>query len=138
MNKYVVVTLLLSCLACSSPTCKNKSNTSILFKEKLHDFGKLITGEPAAYQFKFTNSGKTPIILCDVKPSCGCTVAKWTRSPVKPGDSGFIEINFNAAFAEVFTKDIKVHYNGVDSPVTLSIQGEVQESDSSKNENCEE
>ena len=111
----------------------NQVKTSILFNQKVHDFSKISTDKPSEYKFVFYNSGKAPLTLNDVKPSCGCTAAEWTKNPILHGDSGYIKVNFHVTFSEVFNKEIKVFYNGADSPVTLNIKGEVQINDSIKN-----
>jgi len=59
------------------------------FNEEKHDFGKIPQGTPVTTVFEFTNIGKSPLILADVRPTCGCTIADYTKVPVKPGDKGF-------------------------------------------------
>jgi hypothetical protein len=62
-----------------------------------HDFGKIIAGDLVTYEFKFTNAGKSPLVISDAVASCGCTTPVWPRTPIKPGDSGSIKVTFNSA-----------------------------------------
>ncbi len=62
------------------------------------DFGDINKNDKVAHVFKFTNQGKIgDLIIINVSPSCGCTVPEWTKTPVKPGESGEIKIIFNTA-----------------------------------------
>lgn len=62
-----------------------------------HDFGKIIAGDKVTYEFKFTNAGKSPLIISDAVASCGCTIPTWPKQPIKPGESGGIKVTFNSA-----------------------------------------
>jgi Protein of unknown function (DUF1573) len=62
------------------------------------DFGDIKKDDKVEHVFKFTNKGKIgDLIIINVSPSCGCTVPEWTKTPVKPGESGEIKIIFNTA-----------------------------------------
>ena len=96
------------------------------FDKKLHDFGKIPQGEPVKCTFTFTNTGDGPIILTDVKPSCGCTTPLWPKEPIMPGQKAEIKAEFNAAADGVFDKTITVHSN-VDGPaIELKLKGNVE------------
>jgi hypothetical protein len=95
------------------------------FNEEKHDFGKISQGTPVTTVFEFTNIGKEPLILTNVQPTCGCTIADYTKTPVKSGDKGLIKITYNAAFAAPFTKTIVVTSNAKTPVKNLIIVGEV-------------
>ncbi|HWZ02918.1 MAG TPA: DUF1573 domain-containing protein [Mucilaginibacter sp.] len=95
------------------------------FNEEKHDFGKVPQGTPVTTVFTFTNIGQEPLILTDVRPTCGCTIADYTKTPVKNNDSGFIKITYNAAYAAPFTKTIVVTSNSKTPVKNLIIVGEV-------------
>ena len=67
------------------------------FENPLHDFGKIHSGDKVTYAFKFTNTGKSPLIVSDAVASCGCTKPEWPRTPVQPGESAAINVTFNSA-----------------------------------------
>ncbi|MBI3218965.1 MAG: DUF1573 domain-containing protein [Bacteroidetes bacterium] len=89
------------------------------------DFGKIKQGVPVTHEFKFTNTGKSPLIIVNAQPSCGCTTPDWTKTPVPPGGSGFIKATFNAAVAGPFNKTITVTANTQEGSTYLTIKGEV-------------
>ena len=63
-----------------------------------HNFGDVVLGDKVDHVYKFTNTGNEPLIITDVKVSCGCTLPKsWPRDPVMPGDTGELVISFNSA-----------------------------------------
>ena len=69
----------------------------IEFDKDLHDFGKLIAGEKAVYTFKFRNTGKSDLVISQVKSSCGCTVPRYPREPIGPGEKGEIKVTFDSS-----------------------------------------
>lgn len=91
-----------------------------------HDFGKIKQGVPVTHEFKFTNTGKTPLIITNVQASCGCTSPGWTREAVPPGGEGYVKATFNAANAGRFDKTVTVTANIESGFVTLSFKGEVE------------
>ncbi len=95
------------------------------FNEEKHDFGKIPQGKPVTTQFVFTNIGEQPLILTSVQPTCGCTVAEYTKVPVKKGEKGTITITYNAAAVGGFTKAIVVTSNAATPQKNLVISGEV-------------
>lgn len=95
------------------------------FEEETHDFGKIPQGKPVTYEFKFTNVGDSPIIISNVEASCGCTVPKYSSTPVKKGEAGVITATFNAAAIGAFNKVITVKSNAKTPVKYLYIKGEV-------------
>lgn len=95
------------------------------FNEEKHDFGKVPQGKPVTTIFDFTNVGEEPLILTEVRPTCGCTIADYTKTPVKKGEHGTIKITYNAAVVAPFNKTIVVTSNAKTPTKYLNIVGEV-------------
>lgn len=95
------------------------------FVEEKHDFGKVPQGKPVTTDFVYTNIGEEPLILTEVKPTCGCTIADYTKTPVKKGEKGSIKITYNAAVEAPFNKTIVVTSNAKTPTKYLVIVGEV-------------
>jgi len=50
------------------------------------DVGDISQGTVVTREFKFTNVGKRPLLIANVKTTCGCTVSKdWPTEPIAPG-----------------------------------------------------
>src|SRR5689334_6348391 len=77
--------------AAPSPKVDPASLAAFTWVSTIHDFGKIKLGVPVTHEFKFTNTGKTPLIITNVQASCGCTTPSWTKDPVPPGGSGYIK-----------------------------------------------
>lgn len=99
----------------------------IEFNEQTHDYGTLQKGGDGNCEFLFTNNGNEPLILSNVKASCGCTVPTWTKEPIMPGKTGSIKVRYNTNNVGSFTKSITVTSNAVNAPkLTLKIKGKVE------------
>jgi hypothetical protein len=118
---------LISVAACSEKSGEKteKKAARIDFKETGHDFGKIQFGGDGSYEFVFKNTGKSPLILDNVKSTCGCTVPEWPREPVAASGSGFIRVIYDTHRAGAFSKTLVVFSNASNSPVRLFIKGEV-------------
>ncbi len=104
---------------------QSNSGAEFKFTSETHDFGKIPQGKPVTHEFEFTNVGSEPIIISDVRPSCGCSVAEFTKTPVKPGETGKVTVKFDAAVRSPFTKNFVVRSNTKTPVKTLIIKGEV-------------
>jgi hypothetical protein len=108
----------------ASQTPPPVSNAKIKFTELSHNFGTVIEGDIARYEFKFTNEGTDPLVLENVHASCGCTTPKWPRDPIAPGASEMIIAEYNSnGRPGTFNKQITVNSNG--GEVVLTITGVV-------------
>jgi hypothetical protein len=99
---------------------------TINWNETTHDFGKIPVNVPAGVTFTVKNSGTAPILITQAKSSCGCTVAEYTKEPIKPGESGVVKATYNAAHAGPFTKTVTVTFDGIAVADVLVIKGEVE------------
>ncbi len=99
----------------------------IAFTEQEHNYGTIKKGGDGNCEFVFTNEGNEPLILSNVKASCGCTVPTWTKEPIMPGKTGTIKVRYNTNNVGGFTKTITVTCNAVNAPrTTLKIRGKVE------------
>lgn len=95
------------------------------FEEDAHNFGTIPEGPGAEVVFRFENRGKEPIVLQQVRPSCGCTTPSYSKDPVLPGKVGEIKAIYNTKGRPGgFTKSITVTSNA--GTKVLTIKGEVE------------
>jgi hypothetical protein len=97
------------------------------FKEEIFDFGEIVEKDgPVTHQFEFTNMLNRPVKILNVKPSCGCTTPDWTKEPVQPGKTGFIQARFDPKGRPgYFTKHLTVTSDAETNALTLQIKGTV-------------
>jgi len=87
--------------------------------------GQVELNKPVTVAFEFVNSGKSPLVISRVEPSCGCTAVNYSKEPIGPGQKGFVKTTYNAASVGVFTKNLTVFSNTADIRKVLCIKGEV-------------
>lgn len=96
------------------------------FEKESHDFGAVEEGKLAIYEFVFKNTGNQPIIISNVKASCGCTTPFWTREPVPPGGTGKVKAQYNSKGRPgTFAKSITITSNSQTPTKVLRINGVV-------------
>jgi len=96
------------------------------FESDIHDFGRIGQGEKVSFVFKFKNSGKRDLIISGQKATCGCTVADYPKNPVKPGESGQINVSFDSEGKKgMQTKTVTLTANTQPNTKVLTIKAEV-------------
>ncbi|NNC86265.1 MAG: DUF1573 domain-containing protein [Bacteroidia bacterium] len=98
---------------------------TIDFDKELHDFGKMEYAGDGTHDFVFTNNGKTPLIITNAKGSCGCTVPKWPREAIAPGESASINVRYDTKRVGPFTKTVTINSNASSAVKVLTIKGSV-------------
>jgi hypothetical protein len=95
------------------------------FNSETIDFGKVKQGVPAKGTYIVTNISKSPLIIEQANPTCGCTISDYTKEPIAPGKTGVINATYNAANAGHFEKHLTVKFAGVDEIKSIVLTGEV-------------
>ncbi len=99
----------------------------ITFEKTEHDFGKINEGDGrVSVDFEFKNEGMAPLVLSNVRASCGCTTPTWTKEPVEPGQSGKITVTYNPnGRPGRFQKTVTITSNASEPTKKVFIKGEV-------------
>ncbi len=92
---------------------ENSDGPRITFDKVRHHFGSIWHAEKVTYAYTFKNSGTEPLIIKEVKTSCGCTKPTYPKEPIAPGETGEVEVTYNSvgkqggqrATIRVFTND---------------------------------
>jgi len=105
-----------------------QKGAKIEFKSDTVDYGTTSKDEDNGMRsFEFTNTGDAPLIIKDVKSTCGCTVPTKPKDPIMPGKTGKIEVKYNMNPGPI-RKTITVESNAVNYPdgvVPLKLKGTV-------------
>lgn len=101
----------------------------IQFEETVHDYGTIQEGGNGTYEFIFHNRGDEPLLLNNVRSSCGCTIPEWPKEPIAAGKTGKIKVSYNTRITGPFTKSISVYTNADEKPIVLVIKGKVEEAE---------
>ncbi|RLD65209.1 MAG: hypothetical protein DRI84_07275 [Bacteroidetes bacterium] len=129
MNKaiYLVAVLILGLsLSSMKPSLPEGVKPHIQFENVKHNFGVFFQNGDGNWEFKFTNTGKEPLIIQNVHSSCGCTIAKRPSAPILPGQSSSIKVRYDTRRIGVFRKTITVTSNADNASIILEIRGEIK------------
>lgn len=136
----LAATALTACQQSKSKTAADSTSTDkpavvlspdapvISFEHGMYNFGKITQGEKVQYDFKFTNTGKSPLIINEATATCGCTIPEKPKDPIKPGESGVIKVVFNSTGKMgMQDKVVTITSNGNPSTTEVHLIGEVKE-----------
>ncbi len=93
------------------------------FEKETIDYGKIAQGSEGKRVFEFTNIGEAPLIIKDIKSTCGCTVPSKPEKPIMPGETGKIEVSYDTKRLGGFSKAITVYSNAKAERKMLKIKG---------------
>lgn len=144
MKKILIITILsLFVISCKESAANkiNKENLEIAkerdqeiklggaklnFDKTEHDFGIISEGDIVETIFKFTNTGKSELIITSAKGNCGCTVPDWPRQPILPGETGEIKVEFNSkGRPNLQQKNITITANTANGKEIIKVRAQV-------------
>lgn len=108
-------------------TLAQHQSKQLLFREETFDFGTVAEDKGSVtHEFVFTNNSQRPVKILTVQASCGCTTPGWSKEPVEPGKTGFIQASFNPKGRPgFFNKSLTVTTDLEANPIILQIKGQV-------------
>ena len=87
----------------------------ISFEQDVIDYGEVAKGSNGERVFVFQNTGDKPLLIKNVKTSCGCTVADYPKTAVAPGEKAEIKVGYDTNRLNNFSKTIEVYSNAVEN-----------------------
>ena len=119
--------LLLSFLAIAILSGAQTRDAQIAFDNEVHNFGTIKEeAGKVKHRFTFINTGASPLLIQDVKATCGCTAPSWSKEPIPAGGKGYVEAIFDPkGRPNAFTKYLYVMANTVPASTKLTISGTV-------------
>jgi len=104
------------------------SAQTISFDRTTFDYGNVKAGADGHRFFTVKNTGDKPLIISEVKPSCGCTTPEWSKDPILPGKTAQIKVGYNTGIKGAFNKLIEVYSNDpANNRSVLYIKGNVED-----------
>ena len=101
------------------------AQAEISFKSETVNYGEIAKGSDGVRVLTFTNTGNAPLIISEVKSSCGCTVPKKPDGPIAPGESNTIQVKYDTNRVGPIRKTVTVYSNAEEPVKALKIKGEV-------------
>jgi hypothetical protein len=95
--------------------------------EPVFDAGTVNKGEKIKALFKVKNTGKSPLVISEVKGSCTCTVADFPKKPILAGQTGDIkaEVNTDKTGEGKISKSIRITANTVPGLTVVHVKANV-------------
>ena len=130
MKKVIIALLFLLAGTATNIYAQGQPNGPVFkFDEgDTHDFGVVKRGPIANHTFTFTNVGTRPLNVMNVTPSCGCTGVEWIKTPVAPGQKGWIKLGLKTEEQKgIFNKEVFIQSDAItphgEKRYTLYIKG---------------
>lgn len=102
---------------------KKNNEPKFKFEKDIIDYGRVDQHSNGTRVFEFTNVGKSPLIIKDIKTSCDCTIPKIPKEPILPGEKGTIEVVYDTSKLGGFYKMITIFSNSKTKVYQIKIKG---------------
>ena len=134
MKQLLFILILLGTAGCQgtsnkkdSQAKKKQGTVKFVFQEEFHNFGPLQAGEVVVYSFAVKNSGTAGLKMKNAKSDCGCITVDYPKEIIQPGETGYVDVEFNSAgeTGNVY-KEIVMTTNADKKEVKLAIAAHVK------------
>ena len=124
MKKHITILLVIA-MSVFSGWAQEKIGNVLEFDKAVHNFGDvMLDSGPVSCTFTFKNISEKPVVVYNVVSSCGCTDVKWTKEPLRPGQSGTVSVTYsNDEGPYPFDKTITMYVSDIKKPVLLKVRG---------------
>jgi len=126
MKKYILFLFLVGSVITSFGQNSNHTKPEFKFEKELINYGKVLQNSNGHRTFKFTNIGKSPLIIKDIKTSCDCAVPEKPSKPIMPGEEGEIIVSYDTSKLGGFSKQITIFSNAKIGIKRIRIKGFVE------------
>jgi hypothetical protein len=133
MKKVILSFGIMMCLAvvgksqtAVTPAPPDPNAPVMTFVQDTINYGTIEHNADGYREFKFTNTGKEPLIIKEAHGSCGCTIPTYPKDPIKPGETSAIKVHYATDRIGQFVKTVTVNSNATNATVVLHIMGTVK------------
>lgn len=111
---------------------QNTTGPVMSFEADEVDYGTIEQHSEPLRVLKFTNTGTEPLVIKNARGSCGCTVPKWQKEPIAPGETSELEVRYATNRLGKINKKITITTNEGGEPHVIRVVGEVLEKQEEK------
>jgi hypothetical protein len=114
-------------IGCQSDNTVEIGKKTEMKVDPVFDAGSVNKGEKIKAVFKVKNTGKSPLVISEVKGSCTCTVADFPKKPILAGETGEIkaEVNTDKTGEGKISKSIRITANTVPGLTVVHVKANV-------------
>lgn len=125
--KKIIFILTLVLAGYTTAHAQPEGGPEIKFEKEIHDFGTMKQHGDASTEFVFENTGDEPLIISNARGSCGCTVPKWPRKPIAPGEKDAIQVKYDSKRIGPINKSVTITSNAKNEPSkVIRIKGKIK------------
>ncbi len=95
------------------------------FSQSKWDFGTIKEdGGSVSHTFEFVNTTQSPIVITNVRTTCGCTTPEYSKKPISANETRTMEITYDPMYRPgAFSRDISIFTSADNEPVVINITG---------------
>lgn len=94
---YISFAMLLCTLFCTTSCRKKVELTRVMVEDSIRHYYPLVQGTDLVLSCRIANTGKTPLVLTDIQPSCGCIAENLNdNNVVPPGKIGNFRFTYRS------------------------------------------
>ncbi len=94
-------------------------------ESKSIDCGQVLFQSPVTAEFQLRNSGRSPLVISQVRTDCGCTTASYPTQPIPAGASFTVSATYDARTLGHFYKRLAIYSNDKNGRTDLVVKGKV-------------
>ena len=104
----------------------NANGPKLTLASNTIDYGVIERNSEPLRAVSFTNTGNEPLIIKSARGNCGCTVPKWPKEPILPGETKQLEVRYATNRIGKFSKKVTLTTNEGDAVQhVINVTGEV-------------
>ena len=92
----------------------------------LHNYGTIRQGADGKCEFRFTNTGRDPLIIEKIETPCACVVTEWPKKAIRKGKTGVIKAEYYTKRLGEINKTLVVISNSSQEKIELKLIGKVE------------
>ncbi|WP_051203815.1 DUF1573 domain-containing protein [Hugenholtzia roseola] len=69
---------------------------TLVFETPEQDFETITEGESLVRTFTYVNQGEKPLLVAEIRTTCGCTLVEWDKNPLPPQGRSQIKVRFES------------------------------------------
>ncbi|MDD3878181.1 MAG: DUF1573 domain-containing protein [Bacteroidales bacterium] len=125
MKKIITVLLIIFFSSLTVAKSQSSEGAVIYVRSVVYDYGTIMKNDDGTGKIVFSNTGNAPLIISNVRTSCGCTVPTWPREPILPGDSSYIEVKYDTRRIGQINRQITINSNASQPNLNIRLRGNV-------------
>lgn len=101
---FLILLVVSACASNKEVVIFGDRDSQLSFSSIHKNLGTITTGTIETFEYEFTNTGKTEVLILNAVPTCGCVSVKYPSKPILPNKKGVLKISFDSKGKMGFNK----------------------------------